>query len=58
VVEQVLKDVRCVVFDVGETLVNESRLWMSIANECGLPLATVCGVLGGLVERGEHHGQL
>jgi FMN phosphatase YigB (HAD superfamily) len=58
VVEHVLQGVRCVVFDVGETLVNESRLWMSIANESRVPFATVCGVLGGLVERGEHHGQL
>lgn len=53
-----LNDVRCVVFDVGETLVDETRLWTSVAHRCGVPVATVCGVLGGLVESGEHHGQL
>jgi hypothetical protein len=58
VVKHVLQGVRCVVFDVGETLVNETRIWASIANECGVPMATVCGVLGGRIERGEHHGRL
>jgi hypothetical protein len=57
VVNHVLQGVRCVVFDVVETLVNESRIWASIANECIVPVATVCGVLGGLIERGEHHGR-
>ncbi len=47
-VEHVLRDVGYVVFDVGETLVDESRLWMSVADKCGVPLATVCGVLSGL----------
>jgi len=58
VVKHVLQGVRCVVFDVGETLVNETRIWASIANECGVPVDAVCGVLGGLIERGEHHGRL
>ena len=49
---------RCVVFDVGETLVDETRVWQGIATACGVPVATVCGVLGGLIERGEHHGRL
>jgi hypothetical protein len=57
-VKHVLQGVRCVVFDVVETLVNESRIWASIAIECTVPVATVCGVLGGLIERGEHHGRL
>jgi FMN phosphatase YigB (HAD superfamily) len=48
----------CVVFDVGETLVDESRLWASIAEQCGVPMATLCGVLGALIERGEQHGRL
>jgi hypothetical protein len=58
VVEQVLRGLRCVVFDVGETLVDETRVWQGIATACGVPVATVCGVLGGLIERGEHHGRL
>jgi HAD superfamily hydrolase (TIGR01509 family) len=57
-VGSVLNDVRCVVFDVGETLVDETRLWTSVADHCGVPVATLCGVLGGLIESGEHHGQL
>ena len=53
--EHVLHGIRCVVFDVGETLVDEDRLWATIADRCGIPTATVCGVLGGLIERGEAH---
>lgn len=54
----VLNGVRCVVFDVGETLVDETRLWTAVADHCGVPAATLCGVLGGLIESGEHHGRL
>lgn len=54
----VLDDVQCVVFDVGETLVDETRLWTMVADHCGVPVATLCGVLGGLIESGEHHGRL
>lgn len=54
----VLRGVRWVVFDVGETLVDESRLWEAIAEQCGVSVATVCGVLGGLIERGESHHRL
>jgi FMN phosphatase YigB (HAD superfamily) len=54
----VLGAVRCVVFDVGETLVDETRLWTKVAEHCGVPIAALCGVLGGLIEAGEHHGRL
>ena len=53
-----MQGVRCIVFDVGETLVDETRLWTSVADHCGVPVAALCGVLGGLVESGEHHGRL
>lgn len=53
-----LRGVRWVVFDVGETLVDENRLWEAIAEQCGVSVATVCGVLGGLIERGESHHRL
>ena len=43
---------------MGETLVDESRLWELIAELCGVSVATVCGVLGGLIERGESHHRL
>lgn len=54
----VVRGLQCVVFDVGETLVDESRLWTSIANQAGVPAFTVLGVLGGLIERSEDHRRL
>ncbi|ORV12570.1 haloacid dehalogenase [Mycolicibacterium canariasense] len=57
-VGHVLRGVRWVVFDVGETLIDESRLWEAIAEQCGVSVATVCGVLGALIERGESHHRL
>ena len=47
--------VRAVVFDVGETLVDETRLWAAWADWLGVPALTLFGVLGGVIERGEHH---
>lgn len=48
-------DVSAVVFDVGETLVDESRLWLRVAHEVGVTPLTFMGVLGALAERGEPH---
>jgi HAD superfamily hydrolase (TIGR01549 family) len=39
--------VRTVVFDVGETLVDESRIWLGWAERLGVPPLTFLGVLGG-----------
>lgn len=50
-----LDEIRCVVFDVGETLVDESRIWANLAQQAGIPLFTVSGVVGALIERGEDH---
>lgn len=44
-----------VVFDIGETLVDETRLWASWASWLGVPEFTLYGVVGGLAARGEHH---
>jgi HAD superfamily hydrolase (TIGR01509 family) len=44
-----------VVFDVGETLVDETGLWASWAQELGVPAFTLYGVLGGLAAHGEDH---
>jgi HAD superfamily hydrolase (TIGR01509 family) len=44
-----------VVFDVGETLVDETRLWAGWASWLGVPEFTLYGVLGGLAARGENH---
>jgi len=47
--------VRAVVFDVGETLVDETGMWERAADAAGVPRFTLMGVLGGLAARGEHH---
>jgi FMN phosphatase YigB (HAD superfamily) len=44
-----------VVFDVGETLIDETRSWQKVADEAGVPPFTLMGVLGALIARGEPH---
>jgi HAD superfamily hydrolase (TIGR01509 family) len=48
--------VKAVIFDVGETLVDETGMWERAADTAGVPRFTLMGVLGGLAARGEHHG--
>lgn len=50
--------VQAVVFDIGETLVDETRHWAAVARYAGIPELTLMGVLGGLIERREHHRSL
>jgi HAD superfamily hydrolase (TIGR01549 family) len=47
--------VNTVVFDVGETLVDETRLWAGWAEWLDVPTFTLYGVLGGLAARDEDH---
>jgi HAD superfamily hydrolase (TIGR01509 family) len=47
--------VRAVVFDVGETLIDETGMWQRAAEAAGVTPFTLMGVLGGLAARGEHH---
>lgn len=49
--------VRAVVFDVGETLVDETGMWERAADAAGVPRFTLMGVLGGLAARREHHSR-
>ena len=42
-------------FDVGETLIDETRLWQRAADAAGAPRFTLMGIIGGLAARGEHH---
>jgi HAD superfamily hydrolase (TIGR01509 family) len=49
--------VKAVVFDVGETLIDESGMWERAADTAGVPRFTLMGVLGGLAARGEHHAR-
>lgn len=48
-------EVRAMVFDVGETLVDESRAWISLAERSGVTPFTLMGLLGALIDRGEDH---
>jgi HAD superfamily hydrolase (TIGR01662 family) len=43
---------RWVVLDVGETLIDESRIWSAWADELGIPRATFMSIFGSMVERG------
>jgi FMN phosphatase YigB (HAD superfamily) len=47
--------IRAVVFDVGETLANETRAWSAHATAVGVTDLTLFAALGALIERGEHH---
>ena len=48
---------KAVFFDVGETLVDETRMWERAADEVGVSRFTLMGVLGGLAARGEPHAR-
>ncbi len=50
--------VTVVVFDVGETLVDETGLWERAADAAGVPRFTLMGILGGLAARGERHSRV
>jgi FMN phosphatase YigB (HAD superfamily) len=47
--------VRAVFFDVGETLVDEERVWREVARSAGLGPHVVWAALGKTIERGEDH---
>jgi HAD superfamily hydrolase (TIGR01509 family) len=47
--------VAAVVFDVGETLVDETRAWEGWADWLDVPRLTFLGLLGAVIARGDHH---
>jgi HAD superfamily hydrolase (TIGR01549 family) len=47
--------VTAVVFDVGETLVDETRNWERVADDCGVPRFTLMALVGAAIARGESH---
>ena len=47
--------IRAVVFDVGETLVDETRAWSEWADWLGIPRFTFLAVSGAVIERGGDH---
>jgi FMN phosphatase YigB (HAD superfamily) len=50
--------VEAVVFDVGETLVDESAHWTLLAEAAGVPTLTLMGVMGGLIARGRDFSEI
>ena len=46
---------RAVAFDVGETLVDETRAWGELADAAGVPRLTLFAALGALIERDDDH---
>jgi len=50
--------IRAVFFDVGETLVDEARLWQEVARAAGLRPHVVWAALGATIARGEEHWTL
>ena len=46
---------KAVVFDVGETLVDETRYWAQHAERLGVTPHVVWAALGATIARGEHH---
>jgi phosphoglycolate phosphatase-like HAD superfamily hydrolase len=49
------QSIRGVVFDVGETLVDETRAWGELADAAGVTRLTLFAALVALIERGEDH---
>jgi FMN phosphatase YigB (HAD superfamily) len=49
---------KAVVFDVGETLVDEERWWRELARQIGVQPHVVWAALGVTIERGEEHDAL
>jgi HAD superfamily hydrolase (TIGR01549 family) len=49
--------VTTVVFDIGETLVDETMMWTRAAANAGVTPFTLMGVLGATIERGVHHNE-
>jgi HAD superfamily hydrolase (TIGR01662 family) len=47
-----------VVFDVGETLVDETRVWSTWADVVGIPRLTFMAVLGAVIARGGAHQEV
>ena len=52
------QDGRWVCLDVGETLIDETRIWSLWADEVGVPRLTFLAALGAVVERGGEHGEV
>ena len=47
-----------VMFDVGETIVDETRVWSTWADVVGIPRLTFMAVLGAVIARGGAHQEV
>jgi FMN phosphatase YigB (HAD superfamily) len=47
--------VKAVVFDVGETIVDETRIWGAWADHLGIPRLTLFAALGAAIARDDHY---
>ena len=43
---------RTIIFDLGETLVDETRQWQIVADAAGIPSFTLSGVIGAMISQG------
>ena len=50
-----MTDERWVCLDVGETLIDETRIWQTWADELGVPRLTFLAALGAVIARGGEH---
>lgn len=50
--------VEAFVFDVGETLIDETRMWERAAEAARVPRFTLMGVIGGLAATNRHHDEV
>lgn len=50
--------IEAVVFDVGETLVDETRVWSQWADWLGVPRLTFMAALGAVIARGGNHREV
>lgn len=50
--------IRAVYFDIGETLISETRVWSALADWLHVPRMTMFGVLGGLIAARRDHREL
>jgi FMN phosphatase YigB (HAD superfamily) len=49
---------KAVFFDIGETLIGETRAWSVVADWLGIPRMTLFGMLGSLIHEGRDHREL
>lgn len=49
---------RWVCLDVGETLIDETRVWSTWADELGVPHLTFMAAMGAVIARGGQHGDV